>query len=332
MPGAHRGVSDRAATLPEPARYAPYLSGKYEVAMGLSPLGTDFGNGARDAHVFQFDKTFSQYRENKRMVREQPSELWYGEHEFTEEVERAVCDFSASRLLHEHPDLFSFENGVLSASLSGESISLDSHSEKYRSRFDAIATQVQEDLAVVTVDDENDWLSALHVCAPSGWAPAEKIGKRFTDVHEPVPDIGPVSRKGGPAMRAMAAKGRHVRFVWGLTTDPSLNHHPALRVEGPSTAPQWRAPRFAWTTRTDRTDQSLFVRVERQTLIGLPDVRSALFSIRPYIYDCRSLPADHCRAIAEAVRGMSPEARRYKGIERDWEPMVEWLIARETPA
>ena len=41
------------------ARYTPFAGGRYDVRAGLAVLGTDFGNGAADAHAFQLDDDFA---------------------------------------------------------------------------------------------------------------------------------------------------------------------------------------------------------------------------------------------------------------------------------
>ena len=53
------------SSLPQPASYFSTGKGVYEVAPGLRPFGTSFGNGELDQKVFQFDQEFSRYRENK---------------------------------------------------------------------------------------------------------------------------------------------------------------------------------------------------------------------------------------------------------------------------
>ncbi len=42
--------------LEPPPVYFPLGRGVYELAAGLKPLGTDFGNGAMDGRVFQIDR------------------------------------------------------------------------------------------------------------------------------------------------------------------------------------------------------------------------------------------------------------------------------------
>ena len=41
-------IDQTESNLLPPARYRPFLSGRYEVSMGLRRLDADFGNGRRD--------------------------------------------------------------------------------------------------------------------------------------------------------------------------------------------------------------------------------------------------------------------------------------------
>ena len=149
----------------------------------------------------------------------------------------------------------------------------------YSSAFDALSSQIQEDVAVVSTDGKKDWLSAIHLCSPSHWAAEDKIGKDFTAIHLPVPGIEKVNRAAGSLVDAMVRKGPYVRFVWGFSTDTQLNHHPE---------PPPGADPLKWKGRTfdpGRAGSPFLLRVERQTLWGLPEVAAGIFAIRVYFLD-----------------------------------------------
>jgi len=88
------------------AMYFPPASGKYDVKPGLVPLGTDFGNGAADTRVFQFDARFAEYRKVKQTARAERLGKYYQTREFAPEVAGVVCRFIARRLAEEYPQLF----------------------------------------------------------------------------------------------------------------------------------------------------------------------------------------------------------------------------------
>lgn len=323
--------------LKNPARYFPIEKGLYEVAPGLRSLGQAMGNGKRDSLVFQFDDAFEKYRKNKIACRAERLSKYTCLSNYSAEVSAAVNRFLIDRLVMEHPDFFAIrprsdEGFDLVCSLTRETISLDENYEycsqvkstPYISAFDAVCAQIQEDVAVMSVDDEgNNWLSAIHLCSPSHWAAEDKIGKTFSEIHAPVPGIEKMNRASSSLVDAIINKGPYVRFVWGFGTDQRLNHHPipppGVALEG------WRGRTFRLIPGSAESPFSL--RVERQVLFGLPAVKSSVFTIRTYFIDgeeIRSRPTERA-LLRSGLLSMTPESRTYKGLADCMGEVVAWL-------
>ncbi len=230
------GVPHELALPPVAARYFPPASGRYEVKPGLVTLGTDFGNGTADDQVFQFDAGYVQYRKVKQLARAERLSKYYQTRGFGPEVAAVVCRFIAGRLAEEHPELFGLEEQggelALSCAMSGELLRFDRGMRRvvggeadppYADPFDALATQVQEDLAVVRRVDGKDWTCAIHLCFPHRWTAEEKIGLDFVTMHLPVPGMESFRKPG--MVTNMIEFGPFTRFVWELCTDDRLNHH-----------------------------------------------------------------------------------------------------------
>jgi dimethylamine monooxygenase subunit A len=320
------GVSD---SLPPPARYLPFEKGTYDVLPGLRPFGFDFGNGAADACVFQIDSRFSEYRSAKLDARRNQLVPTMLVDRFTAQTAADVTRFIIHRLVTEHPQWFEprDERGLrlLTCRLTGETfcfnddwqLVVDCNSvdvtPNYTCALDALACQVQEDLAVTSADDSGNRLSALHVCLPSHWLPEEKLGKDFAEVHSPVPGMEPFTQNQQRFVAKMlGATSGLVRFVWGLQWTDALNRHPS---------------RCSQSERFDPQAQNAWLRVERQTIWGLPDSRASLFTIRPYLIDVREIKQDVClsAALASAVTSMSSDSLRYKGLLDDKDAFLGWL-------
>jgi hypothetical protein len=315
--------------LPPPAKYFPFESGVYDVRPGLRAMGYDFGNRAADGRLFQVDAEFSAYRSAKLEARRE--EL--GRHVLVDgdsDTMGAVTRWMVERLVAEHPLLFSLSGEAtiqrLHCQLTGEVLCFDEAwrllndgvrsdvQPMYVSAWDALACQVQEDFAITTMSGPANRIAALHVCLPSHWRPEEKLGLDFAAVHAPVPGMEVFSREQEKFVRKMVgATGGLVRFVWGLQWTDQLNRHPA---------------RCSPEERFDPDRPRAFVRVERQTIWGLPESNASLFAIRPYLMDAREIQCDRTRAIAlaAAIRSMSEESLRYKGMLQDRERFVEWLV------
>lgn len=266
--------------------YYPFMHGVYDVKAGIASLGRDLGNGERDRLVFQRDQQFPAYYQAKLEATTRP-ERHILRDRFDPQTEQAVSRWIAVQLKREHPEL----DLACSSSL------------------DNLALHVQEDLAVLMLDDDGlNRLAYLHVCMPSGWSPEEKIGRPFDAVHAPVPYIEPLSAKQGAIARLMvnATRGA-VRFAWTITTDAALNHHPlrdpADHAAGPTPLP-------------DHPPGEPLLRVERQVIWGFPEHQAALFTIRTYLYPFADLGPASRVALASAVAGMSAASLRYKNMDR----------------
>lgn len=202
---------------------------------------------------------------------------------------------------------------------------------------DALGLAVQEDLAIVRgpeqgapqepgappepgaqPDSGTDVLEWLHVCLPSNWAPADKVGRSFVGVHQPVVHNERLLASSAQLVRAMTHGGPFVRYVWGLHRDGALSHNPRLHRE-----PAW-AP---GASPAELVRQAWF-RVERQTTRGFPSLNRALFTIRYWVEPLEQVAADPWRRerIASALAGMDEAAIAYKGLTpgaRDG--LVQWL-------
>lgn len=320
-----------------PARYFPFESGRYEVKTGLYRLGTDFGNGARDNRVFQIDNEWPAYRAARLESRAEDLSKYVCRDDLPAPLETRLIDWMIRQLPGEYPGLFVHEpanNGTVTLSnrLSGETLVLDRdrrlievHTPQrvdppYASAFDALACQLQEDLALVIVDASGrDRLCALHLCFPNHWAARDKIGKSFAAVHDPVPGMDGISRRIPPVLEALVERGPYVRFAWGLATDRRLNHHP--EPPAGTSARAWTGRRF------DPERPVLYLRIERQTTIGFPAHNAFLFSIRTYFEDVASLPDERLAQLRAAISSMAPDALRYKGLVHDRDAVMEWLSA-----
>ena len=325
--------------LPDPAVYFPIEKGLYEVAPGLRPLGTEFGNGVSDRKVVQVDRAFAKYRANRLKCRSERLTKYVIELDTSLERTRSVNRFLVQRLLKDEPEWFSWfvspdGGGKLKCHLTGDVMkfdpsfdwrgsnrTLDWEGPDYLSGFDALVSQMQEDLGILCLEPDFDRLQALHLCSPSHWAAEDKIGRSFFDIHAPIPGVDRMNRSARALSEAMVHKGPYVRFVWGFATDDRLNHHPepAPGEEGGV----WKGRSFD----ASMEPEPFLLRVERQVTFGIPAVGISLFFIRVSFVPgsrIRSNP-QWSSGLVSALRSMTPESRRYKGLEESFDPLLDWL-------
>jgi hypothetical protein len=307
-------------------KYLPFVTGTYSTAPGLIPLGK---KGHREAlEVFDFDDQYEKYCTNKRECRKENIRKYYIEHQFKQETYLQVIAFIISQLRNFCHEQFRFSkkinhSGILLNKLNGEEIEWDSsfnliNNNKYLSLLDAVCSQLQEDIAVCQLSNEDNKIVALHLCAPNCWSPGEKIGGTFNEIHEPVPGMQKVMDNHGKMLQLLINNGPFTRFAWGISTDDRLNHHPS--------APKGFKGKD-WFGRKISPSTKLFVRTEKQNMIGFPAINAFLFTIRTYFYDIEELTPTEKKMLYYAVEDMSPESRIYKGVNGKEEILKARLMA-----
>lgn len=170
---------------------------------------------------------------------------------------------------------------------------------------------VQEDLVIMRRDDTGWRLVAGHLCFPSSWRLHEKFGKALQEIHTPVPDFGRDTRNATIIERMfdnLRPEQPIIRWNWSLHADDALHH--------PHSVGQWR---FG-----DEKIDSLFCRLERQTLRKLPGSGDILFTIRIYLDPLEAMEqqpnaAELARALIGQLQAYTPSQLDYKGLtlERD---------------
>lgn len=257
------------------------------MAAGLMPFGADFGNAERDRQYFQRDREAERYRAAKEALppgrfRMLPDGADRGA------VHRAVREWMRATLRREHP-------GLLAA---GET------------SYAAIAQAVQEDFAVVRrTATGGDETIAVCVAFPSGWRPERIAGAGFKGIHGPVPGFAENDAAVASMMASMIERGPYVRFVWTISADDTLDHHPDEGV------------RLAW-----RPGRSGWLRVERQVTVPFGEVAAALFLIRTYLYPFDTLSAGERSTLASALELMPAEIAAYKGLGEETRRLAVTLL------
>jgi hypothetical protein len=186
----------------------------------------------------------------------------------------------------------------------------------YRDALDALASQIQEDLAIMQIMPTGHRLAAVHLCFPNHWAAQEKIGRDFATIHAPVAGMERLRERGSELVQLMiGARQGLVRFAWGISWDDQLNHHPQP------------PPGMARFDRFDPSQPRAFVRVERQTIWGFGECNAALFTIRTYLLDCAGIRkiAGERESLISAVESMSPASLAYKGLSESKDDFLKWM-------
>ncbi|MEJ0031083.1 MAG: heme-dependent oxidative N-demethylase subunit alpha family protein [Bacteroidota bacterium] len=140
------------------------------------------GLARSEGKIFDVDENYEAYIANKKRCRDEDISKYYCRHDFRKETEKAVIE----RIDNTQTD------------------------------FDSLCSSLQEDVAVVQLDGEKDWLAAIHLCSPNHWDPRTKIGRPFDEIHTPVPEIGRTVKNYQVMLKMIIDKEPFTRFAWGL--------------------------------------------------------------------------------------------------------------------
>ena len=317
------------------ACYFPLQNGRYEVKPGMMPLST-FGNDV-DNQLFQIDSNFHSYRKAKLAARSSCLSKYYQTCNYSNSVAKAVAELIINRLTLEYPQHFNIvrhgDELIFNCQLTKETFYFNANLEllkyestdkneiipDYISTLDTLAAQIQSDVVVISRNESDNWMSAIHLCYPNHWAAEEKIGKDFATTHLRVAGIEKINQRAKAIVNTMIERKPMVRFAWGLSTDTRLNHHP--QTPNNIASEEWHGRDF------DLTNPRLFIRIERQVMWGLPEHNAAIFTIRTYFRDCRVIKKNVTlkNKLFSAIESMTPESLIYKGLVESKQDILAWL-------
>ncbi|HEY5744813.1 MAG TPA: heme-dependent oxidative N-demethylase subunit alpha family protein [Chryseolinea sp.] len=306
-------------------KYLPFLNGTYSTAPGLSPM-TKTGPG-ESSQVFAIDDGYDHALANKQVCRDEDIRKYYCEARLDATTQNHVNHYIAGTLVKEHPQHFELQQlndtHVLLNRKTGKQICWNdqglAEGTPYLSTLDALCCQIQEDIAVFQLQENEDWLAAIHLCAPNHWDPHEKIGHPFHHIHAPVPGMERTLKHYPTMLSAIVAQGAFTRFAWGIATDTRLNHHPI--------APDNVDHDFWYGRRAEKEQPRFYIRTERQNLVGFREVNAFLFTIHTYFYDVATLTTEEKKQLLSAIQSMSPATLEYKGLTHSKHVLETILLA-----
>jgi Haem-dependent oxidative N-demethylase, alpha subunit-like len=214
-------------------------------------------------------------------------------------------------LRQHHSDRFEFEDAQLRNVLTGERWDIE-HSRLHP--LDQAGRLVQEDFCILQSDGENYRLTAGAVCFPSNWLLSDKIGHTLAEVHGPVP--GYADKLENPVDRFfnnLSADALVWRANWAIHDSPTL--FKAARDHTPT------------MVTSSNAGETLWFRVERQTLRRLPQSGAVLFTIRTHLTQlgqaiCHPTSA---RDLAAVIRSMPDAVLHYRRMNAFRPALLGWL-------
>jgi len=291
--------------LPHPQLYFPVSKNAFSFQTGLKTL-------AKNDKVIQIDSEYHRYFQNKRTKKGVCYHQFVQRKKLKPEIEKATCKYLIDTLLKNYPDFFSqtvhLNEIHLTNNITMETLKfnlnydfLSSTKHEYQDAMDALVSQMQEDMSIVTLDDDSDKICYLHLCAPNFWSAEEKIGKSFSNAHQSVPGMDKINRQHRSLNSLLSNSGPFERFTWGLTSNINLSQHPNETITD---------------SRNLIDATTIYLRIERQVTAPFEKYNAYLFFIRTYFRRLQSLNPDEKGRLANSLNTMPDDIAEYKGISQ----------------
>jgi hypothetical protein len=287
-----------------PPRHTPYDRSNKPFQIGLKPLDP--------AEWIDVDKGLSTYLDEKHRLGLTRFRDVFAEEDGTGAAQAEVLALLAAYLPQKFPEVYRRVGDAID--VAGRAIALEATPALWTA-----ARLVQEDLLLMRKGERGWHLGAAALCFPSSWTLAEKIGRPMHEIHAPVPGFGAGSRPAELIERMFdhLRPGMPVlRWNWSLYGDADLFHPHSAHPEG----------RFGSGMRAE----TVFFRVERQTLRKLPVSGNILFTVRIYLDPIAALEthpdaAPIAAALIEQIEAFTPEQAAYKGLSLERDRLVARL-------
>jgi hypothetical protein len=188
------------------------------------------------------------------------------------------------------------------------------------SPLDWAGRQVQEDLLIL---DEKLNLIAGQLCFPSGWCLDEKMNKQFMDIHGPLPRVtDQMIQSANKLLERIPAHKPLARNNWGFRVCDWLdlsskhsNEYKSLLLNA------------SRELKVEEVGESIYVRIEHQTLTRLPQSNTILFTIHTYNSKVAEEVTDSARAqtMNSFLKTVPKELLEYKQMTPIFDLLIKYL-------
>lgn len=274
-------------------RYLPHCTRPELLAMGLSPLA--------GGSWIEVDTSLGRFHAHKQALGAGDRNAVYRWLPESLPAQEELAEQLLRHLLEDHGDAYRRDSDAIHCPAAGFSVPWPPAAAD---PLWSLSLLVAEDLVIMERGEAGYRLTAASLCSPSHWRLAEKLGRPLREIHDPIPGIHEdLSPRIDRFFDHLRPEHPVERFNWTLQADAALFHDG--RAEAPVAAP-------------DEAVQTLYYRVERQTLVRLPRTGAVVFTIRVFLHPLEALAErpGALAALGSAVEAAPPALARYKGFER----------------
>ncbi|MFK5977694.1 MAG: DUF3445 domain-containing protein [Rhizobiaceae bacterium] len=280
-------------------KHTPYDGDTPQFKIGLQPLDmADWIEVDDDLEIYLAEKD--------RLISEFPEQVFAAE-AGTEEAQQEILDLLVSYLLENFSKIYQLRDGAMV--FGDRVVDLNGANDTSVPPLMIAAKLVQEDLVLMRQQEDGWRIAAGSVSFPSSWDLVEKFSLVLQDVHKNVPGFEPGTRNAHMINRIfdnLLVDQPVRRFNWSAYADPQLYHGGKKAISLPS-------------LNKDTREDSIFLRVEHQTLRKLAISGGILFTIRIHIDPLAALRAhpsgdELCHGIVAQLELLDHDQLAYKGL------------------
>lgn len=253
-------------------------------------------------HWLHFDADYSGFQQHKKEQQARHFDKVFTEDPGSQQAQSEFAAFLRTHLLTHHPSKFTLANDEILSLPDGSTVSANPDSLWHS------ALWIQDDICLLEDRDGDYRMTAASLCSPSNWKLEDKTGQTIDWIHAPVPGY----------QEQLAARVN--RLLWGLKPEK-----PVLRFN-------WsvqKSNELCWRDDLEIAEtEDYFWRVERQTLLKLPESGAIVFAIRLFLHSFETMKrhCDFSANLAAILARQQPEILQYKGLD---EALFERLQSEE---
>jgi len=298
-------------------RHRPYLTAGAAFEIGLRPMEM-----AQWLHIGPDHATFMA---DKRARLAGCPPLYYRTLERSRDAQAELLRVVNANLREYHGEDFAEEGQALTDRRDGSRRDL---ADPAREPLDILGGLVEEDFVLFDTEDGRDVVIAASNAYTSSGRIVSCVGRGMHFAHEPVPGLNAALAARIDRVIANVQAGKPVvRFNWFVTPIASR-----LFPEGSHEANVEAGEAAARTLAADhdKAGETLWLRVEQQTFMRLPETGALAFGIHTYSDPLAMIAedADSLRALHRLLGSYSDERLAYGGMLATRGPILRWIEDR----
>lgn len=243
------------------------------------------------AEWLNIDADYPQFRQHKDQQQKLHSHKVFAQTQGSQKAQLEFAEYLKDHLLRHHRNSFALQKNEQLELPDGSVVSA-----KPETLWQS-ALWIQDDICLLEEKNHEYRMTAASLCAPSNWKLEDKIGQTLDWIHEPVPGYQQqLAQRVNKLMSGLKPGKPLLRYNWSIQNSNELCWRDDLAIQ--------ETEEYYW-------------RVERQTLIKLPQTGAIVFAIRLFLHSFETMNqrCDFNNNLAAILARLPPAILQYKALD-----------------